>query len=205
MSTHPRHTTLGSLFFFFLNVFTFVPLSIRPRFLPPLLLISATVATLLFSSLSPLVMCASVQALSHSFLQLSCISSAWSLFLLSQFFFPFFCFSLLFCSVRALPPSTHSYSILFPHPPILPSLKTLSLSVLLTSCCHCVFLPYCPPPSTPVLLYLLNGFDQKDCYFLVFQSLLSLPSPAFVFSTHLKHTRLTPLFLSANHFLSFLC
>ena len=127
------------------------------------------------------------------------------MFLLSQFFFPFFCFSLLFCSVRALPPSTHSYSILFPHPPILPSLKTLSLSVLLTSCSHCVFLPYCPPPSTPVLLYLLNGFDQKDCYFLVFQSLLSLPSPAFVFSTHLKHTRLTPLFLSANHFLSFLC
>lgn len=202
MSTHPLHTTLGSLFFFFLNVFTFVPLSIRPRFLPPLLLISATVATLLFSSLSPLVMCASVQALSHSFLQLSCISSAWSCFYFHSFSFLSFVFLCSFVPSVLYPPLPIPILSFFP---ILPSLKTLSLSVLLTSCCHCVFLPYCPPPSTPVLLYLLNGFDQKDCYFLVFQSLLSLPSPAFVFSTHLKHTRLTPLFLSANHFLSFLC
>ena len=148
MSTHPLHTTLGSLFFFFLNVFTFVPLSIRPRFLPPLLLISATVATLLFSSLSPLVMCASIQALSHSFLQLSCISSAWSLFLLSQFFFPFFCFSLLFCSVRALPPSTHSYSILFPHPPFLKNIELVCPSHILLSLCLSSLLPSPLYPST---------------------------------------------------------
>lgn len=199
MSTHPLHTALGSLIFF-LNVFPFVPLSVRPRSLPPLLPISATVPTLLFSGLFSYFLHQRIRPSTHSSF-LATFLHFLSIFIVSAFtvfvsFFSFFLTILLHLALAPLSIPIYTLSpILFsPLFPILPSFLPKNIEIVCPSHIHLSFCLSSSPPShlSPSIFYILSMVLIKKLLFSCFSisPLTSFFCFCFLlsFETYLTHS-----------------